>query len=71
MGATEGGECDTEGTEALQRVCGKHPCIPSPLLLGDERFAVGCPPTPFKQNQATSLVVPMLRLTTSSRDSPL
>lgn len=50
MGVTEGGECDTEGTEALQRVCGKHPRTPSPLFLGDERFAGGCPPTPFKQN---------------------
>lgn len=71
MGVTEGGECDTEGTEALQRVCGKHPCMQSPLLMVDERFAGGCPLTPFKQNQATPLVVPMLRLNTSSRDSPL
>lgn len=71
MGATDGGECDTEGTEALQGVCGRDPCTPFPLLMGDERFTGLCPPTPLKQKQAPPLIATMLRSTTSCRHSPL
>lgn len=71
MGASDGGECDTEGTVAPQGVCGRDPCKPFPL--GDERFTgssplppspASPPPTPLKQKQAPPLIVKMLRSTT-------
>lgn len=66
MGAGDGGECDTEGTVAPQGVCGRDPCKPFPLLMGDERFTGSYPPTltPLKQKQAPPLIVTMLRSTT-------
>lgn len=54
MGAADGGERDTEGTVALQGVCGKHPCTPFPLLMGDERFTGLCPPAPDSSPTKTS-----------------
>lgn len=70
MGATYGGKCDTEGTVALQGVCGRDPCMPFPLLIGDERFTGLCPPTPLKQKRAPPLIVTTLRSSASRRHSP-
>lgn len=70
MGAADGGECDTEGTVALQGVCGKHPRTPVPLFTGDERLTGLCPPppTPFKQKRGRPLFVTILRSAASPTD---
>lgn len=44
MGATDGGECDTEGTVALQGGCGKHPCTPVSSLHGRREVCRFVPP---------------------------
>lgn len=70
MGATDGGERDTEGTVALQGVRGRDPCTPFPRPE-TRGLQVCAPPTPLKQKQAPPLSVTMLRSTTSCRHSPL